>query len=141
MIKVEGPNAGQTIEFQDDIQELTIARLNKFELHLLQDAGMGSTLTDLDLRFQNLDAFLSAGKLAEAMRERENSNFGLFMLFSGISTKGRALADLVHSIDGVVQTDFSDSACILISGVIAERVTFANAEEIAESVKKKLMPN
>lgn len=125
------------IVFYDTIRELPIFRLNEFQIHLLQDAGIGSTLFDLDKRFDMLDTQLAAGNVQEAFAERLNSRLGLYLLFDSISTKSRCLADLVYSLDGNVVTDFSDENLLRISKEIDKRLSFSDATQLIETLKKK----
>lgn len=135
------PNAAHEIVFYDSIMDLPMFRLNEFQIHLSQDAGIGSTLADWDKRMELIDVALSSNDIAGAQAERYNSRLGLFLLLDGVSTTARCLADLVHSINGAPLIDFSDDALMAVHRMLTERFTTTQAEELIDALKKKLSAN
>jgi hypothetical protein len=131
------PGAIREIAFYDSIHDLPMFRLNEFQIHLSQDAGIGSTVMDWDKRMAGVDEFLAAGDLKNAIRERYNSRLGIFLMLEGISTTARCLADLVYSVDGEPISDFSDSGLLEIHKRIMERMSIAQVSELLDTLKKK----
>lgn len=130
---------GATVDFYDDIKELPMYRLNAFQAALLQDAGMGSTLADIDLRFAKMDAFLAAGKTAEALQERQNMRFGLHFMLGGINTASACLAHLVAAVNGQPVPDTTDADVLNTARVLeAGGLTTSQVHGLAHELKKKL---
>lgn len=90
----------QEFQFYSSIKEMPIERYNTLQLFLMQDSGIGSTMKDVDNHFKQLDVFLSAGKIQEAINERQNLHMNLYSMINKINVKSKALACFVHSVDG-----------------------------------------
>lgn len=126
----------------DSPKELTIERYTEFQKYLLQDSGIGSDIESVYRHSEKLDAFLSSGKIAEAMAERSNQHYNFYMMLNKISLTHLAFALFVESIDGVLCTDYSDSGLHAISDRLASvGLRRGELETILEDVKKKLIPN
>lgn len=126
----------------DSPKELTIDRYTEFQKYLLQDSGIGSTIEDVYRHSEKLDAFLSSGKIAEAIAERSNQHYNFYMMLNRISLTHLAFALFVESIDGALCTDYSDSGLQTISLRLGQvGLQRGQLEAILEDVKKKLIPN
>lgn len=121
---------------EDNPGEMTIERLNEFQVYLLQDADMGSTLEDLNRRLDKMDQFLAAGKIGEARLERENLNYGVYFLFNKIDLKCRALASLVISHNGA-KFEKNDESLLELSRLLAHDLTSDERDAIIEHVRGK----
>lgn len=131
---------GTKIEFYDDIKEIPMYKLNAFQAALIQDAGMGSTIEDIDARLAKLDAFLAAGKCEEALQERQNMRFGLFFLLSGINTRSACLAHLVATVNGQAVRDTTDEDVLKIARTLeAGGLTMLQVLGLTGELKKKSM--
>jgi len=131
--------SGITVGVYDDIHELPEYKLIAFQIALMQDAGMGSSIEDVDARLAKYDSFCSAGKLPEALRERANMRLGMFFLLEGVSTKALALANLVATIGGVPVADATDEDILKISRVlISGGITHGELTGLIDTIKKKL---
>jgi len=129
-----------TVSFYDDIHEMPQRKLNAFQIAIVQDAGMGSKIEDIDVRLAKYDTFYAAGRVREALQERHNLRLGMFFMLEGIDTGSLCLAHLVHSINGervqdVTETDILAIAKQLESGDI----TYNQIHELKEEIKKKLI--
>lgn len=127
-----------TIKIYEDIKELPINRYKDFQKYLMQDAGIGSSMKDVDQHFKMLDRFLSGGKLAEAAQERDNLHMNLYMLIEKISITHISFCCLIHSLDGQeftykTEQDLSDMAAKIGAFGLTQR----ELETIANGVKKK----
>ena len=131
------PGAFTDISFYDSIMDIPMHRLNEFQIHLSQDAGIGSTLLDFDRRMESVDMALSANDMPTAIQERYNSRLGLFLMLGRVSTAARCLADLVYSIDGVALADFSNDGLLEVHRRIMERMTQTDVSELIDKLKKK----
>lgn len=126
----------------DSPKELTIDRYTEFQKYLLQDSGIGSDIESVYRHSEKLDAFLSAGKIEEAIAERANQHYNFYLMLNKISLTHLAFALFVESIDDKPITDYSDFGLKLISGRLASiGVRRDQLEAVLEDVKKKLIPN
>ena len=129
--------APREIVFYDSIHDLPMFRLNEFQIHLSQDAGIGSSLMDWDKRMDGVHLALSHNETANAIKELYNSRLGLFLMFEGISTVARCLADLVYSIDGFKLDRFDDESLKRVHQRIMQVMTTNQVSELTEALKKK----
>ena len=125
------------VAFYNSIQDVPMFRLNEFQIHLCQDAGIGSTLLDWDKRLENVNASLAAGDVANATTELYNARLGMFLLFDSVSTVARCLADVVFSINGQPITDFSNDGLLQVHRLLMQRLSNGQAVEILDTLKKK----
>jgi hypothetical protein len=125
------------VEFYETIGELPMRRLNEFNIHLSQDAGIGSTLTDWDERMAAIDVAISSGSLENTMRERYNSRLGLYLLFEHINTKARALADVVYSVNGQRVASNTEDEMMEVHHLLSIWMSDNQAREVADELKKK----
>lgn len=131
---------GVTVGLYDDIHELPEYKYSAFQIALVQDAGMGSSIEDIDIRLAKHDSFYSAGKIPEALRERQNMRLGLFFLLEGISTTAVCLAHLVGTVNGLPVADQTDEDILITSKIIVEGgITHGALEDLKETIKKKLV--
>lgn len=129
-----------TAEFYDDIKCLPMEQFNAFQVQLLQDAGVGSTIFDYDAHQEKLNAFLMAGKLDEAKQEAENKRFNIWLLLNGENTKLYSICCLLNKIGDREITDFSDDGLKKHHDELIELgITLHEIEQILDEVKKKLI--
>lgn len=91
----------------DSIDELPIKNFQKYNKYLLIDAGIGSTVDDVDRHISRIARYINSDKKL-AMQELQNMRQNLYMINNGISPKYLAFAALIHSIDGKRVEDLSD---------------------------------
>lgn len=127
-----------TVEFYDSILELPMRRLNEFNIHLAQDAGIGSTLGSFDERMGALVTALNSGSISNAIAEHYNARLGLYlMLEEGISTTARCLADVVRKVNGASVATHSEAEMMDVHHTLSIWMSQAQAEEVAANLKKK----
>lgn len=131
---------GAEVVFHDDIKELPMYKLNAFQIALMQDAGMGSNILDVDVRCAKLDAFLAAEKVKEARHERANMRFGINFMLNSINTKSICLAHLVATIDDRAVKDTTEDDVLAVAQVLEKGgLTYAQVVDLINELKKKLM--
>lgn len=124
--------------FYDDIKLLPMEQLNAFQIHLLQDSGIGSTILDYDRHEERIDMFLATGKIAEVIEERKNKRYNFWLMIQKLNTKSLAICCLLQSIEGQEIRDFSDEGLKRHSEKLADLgITLFEIEQLAEEVKKK----
>src|SRR4051812_40574094 len=89
-----------TISLYASIHELPIELFTLFNSYVIQAIGIGTTIGDINTRFSNLDSFLAAGKMPEAIQERTNMHMGIFYGLERINIDHICFACLVESING-----------------------------------------
>lgn len=112
---------------------------NMVQRYLLQDMGIGSDMKAIDDRFAALDGFLSAGKVEEALQERENQRFAFYTMIEGVNYKSLAFGCHVFSIDGVAITDHSEENLQVITDGLP--ISMREVEEILLDLKKNFALN
>ena len=129
----------QTIALYSSIKEMPIKLYNLTQRYMLQDMGIGSDMNAIDEHFKSLDAFLSANKLEDAQRERENMRFAFYTMLERVNYKALAFGCHIFSVDGVQITDRSEEAITELLNRIV--IPYEQAEDILAEVKKNFNMN
>lgn len=133
---------GNSFRIHETQKQLPINRYTDFQKYVLQDAGIGSTLADIDRHFQMLHSFLGAGKVEEAARESHNMHINLYLAINKISTKNISFACLIESINDKPITDFSESNLIQVCNALGEMgLTDEMLSDLLGDLKKNLILN
>lgn len=129
----------QSVKLYASTKEMPVKLYNLTQKYLLQDMGIGSDMNAIDERFASIDSYLSAGKISEAIQERENQRFAFYTMIQGVSYKSLAFACHIHSIDDVKVTDYSEDNLTAMS----EKFDFSvyELEETLEDLKKNFELN
>lgn len=125
------------IKLYDSIDEMPIANFQKYNKCVLIDSGIGSDVDSIDSHIVKIAKLINSGNSAKAMQELQNMRQNMHMVVQNVSPKYMAFAALVHSIDGVVVTDLSDSNLVEIISSISS-VKASVVDNILEWLKKKL---
>lgn len=130
---------GQSVKLYASTKEMPVKLYNLTQKYLLQDMGIGSDMSAIDERFASIDSYLSAGKISEAIQERENQRFAFYTMIQGVSYKSLAFACHIHSIDNVKITDYSEDNLTAMS----EKFDFSvyELEETLDDLKKNFELN
>lgn len=120
-------------------ETLSIKRYQKFQKFLMIENEVGSSFIDYDTRTSRAIEFLNKGMVDEAVIELENRRQMVYNAFEEFSPKNFALALLIHSIDDVVYTNYSDEGLKEILDRLDE-IGFdkAKLDETVSEVKKKI---
>ena len=132
------PN-GTEIKFYASVKEMPIKLHNLTQRYLLLDMGIGSDMNAIDERFSSLDGFLSAGKLEDALQERENQRFAFYTMLQCVSYKSLAFGCHIHSIGGIAMVDYSEENIQSITDGLD--MTMLDMEETLEDLKKNFALN
>lgn len=101
------------IKMYDSIDEMPIVNFQKYNKCVIMDASLGSDIDSVDEHIVNL-AKLIKTDMKKAQQELQNMRQNLHMIVSKVSPKYLAFAALIHSIDGKIVTDLSDSNLMAI---------------------------
>lgn len=129
--------AGHRVELYEAIDELPMSRLHRFNKMLLIDAGVGSSMSDVDTHIERVTRYLSLGKTTEAQTELSNMRQNIYMVLSGINTRHLAFAALVRSVDDVARDDISDAGLRATLEIFAD-VPVCELTDVVRSAKKKI---
>lgn len=128
---------GKVIKLYDSIDELPILNFQKYNKYLLIDSGVGSSVDDIDAHIVKIAKFIHAGDKKKAMVELQNMRQNMYMVNSEISPNYLAFACLVHSVDGVVNSDLSDDGLKEVLAKI-KQAPHAWLQDLLKKCKKKL---
>ncbi len=135
-------NDKTTIAMYSSIKELPIELSKKFNYYLLQDAGIGNTIEDVDDHLARLYVFINSDKKNEAIEELKNLRFNLFSMISNWDYKSISFGCLIKSVNGEPVTDHSsEGITALIDRLSKEGLTGIMSQPVLEEVKKNLIPN
>lgn len=129
------------VELYETVDEMPMARKHLFDKFLIMDSGMGSTIQDIELRFQKLDVFLKEKKFDLAIQERMNLHHAIFNGLSGINFKSLSFCSLVYKVDGKEVEIKTESDVETVMDMVEKKVINRNVEYFVETVKKKLLTN
>ena len=126
------------IEIYDDIQQMPMKRIQKFNKYSMKANEVGSTFADYDKRTMKTIAFLEKGMTEEAIQELGNRRLTVFNAYQENDISGKAFACLIKRID---KKEYIGSS----SGVIEEiydhldeiGLSYINSVETLNQVKKK----
>lgn len=129
---------GSVVKFFDTPETMPMRRYQRFNKFLMIENEVGSDFADFDKRSQKAISFLKQGLVKEALQELQNRRQLVYNAFTEYSPKDRALAILVHSIDGVEYKDFSKSGLDAILDRLNE-IEFSHEQSstTVDEVKKK----
>lgn len=133
---------GSVIKFFDTPESMPMRRYQRFNKFLMVENEVGNDFADYEKRTQKVMSFLRQGMTKEALQELNNRRQMVFNAFAEYSPRDRALAILVHSIDGVEYRDYSKTGLDEILNRL-EEIGFTNQQstETVDEVKKKSKRN
>lgn len=133
---------GIKLELYEDIDELPIKNYNAYNEYSLLEHEIGSSLGDINTRFEKLDKFLSKGKLEDAIQERKNLQFLFNNLFDGVYYPSLQFACFIHSVNGEPYNDLrAEKLEELINKLSDSGLTVGRVKKVLGIIKKKLMLN
>ena len=118
---------------------MPIRRYNLLQGYLMQDTGIGSTMTSVEQHFKNLDAFLTSGKLSEAIQERSNLHMNIYAAIEGISFKSMAFACMIHTMDKIPVVESDDELQKAVEKF--DELTIGDVEDILDELKQNCIGN
>lgn len=131
---------GKLVKLYDSIDELPVVNFQKYNKCVLIDAGLGSDIESVDAKIINVAKMISKGEKEKAMDELQNMRQTMHLIVSEVSPKYLAFAALVHSVDGIKNTDLSDDGLKELLGKINEAPA-SMIEGFLNFVKKNFVPS
>jgi hypothetical protein len=122
------------IELYKSIDALPIGRYQLFQLCLLQDSGIGSTMGDVVEHMSKIDHYITHGLYDHALTERRNLQLNFFSITEKLNYSHLAFACLVKKIDGeTIEVDSEGDAEEIVKR-LSKRVSH---QESQDEIKKK----
>lgn len=125
------------VEYYDSIEELPVVRFQKFNKLLMVDAGVGSTVEDLDTHLHRMAKYIEKGQHDNYNKEIANLRQNFFLILSEVTPKYRAFAALVTKIDGEPVSDLSDTGLAKTAAMLSD-CPVGDLDSAVSEVKKKL---
>lgn len=125
------------LKIYDSIEELPVVRHHKFNKLMLIDAHIGSDISDFDAHLERVFRYIGSGKNDLAQKELMILRQNVFFIQTEVSPKYLAFAALIHTLDGVENTDLSDEALKAVADKLSD-VTVKELETFIDDSKKKL---
>ena len=123
-----------TVKIYDNIDQMPIERFNKANKYWMLHDNIGSVPADFDANHYNKLTLL-AGDKNKCIAELNNFRILVFNIQNEINVEHKSFACLVHSVNGVEQTDLSENALdVLLKSLSDKGLT-------QEVLKKKLAPS
>lgn len=135
--------AGHSVALYQSPLELPARRHLEYQCRLVQDAGIGSTMTAVAAHFDRLSRLLAAGKTTEASDELANLHYNLNFALEKFSPQHLAFACLVAQVDDKpVDFDPSEEGLqALVARLSDYGLTQGHVEAELETVKKNSILN
>lgn len=126
------------IERFDNIDEIPTERFFTYNRMLLLDSGIGGDMEAIDNHISRIAGFVARDKKKEATQELMNMRSSFYFVIENLNPKHLSYAALVHKVDGVLVTDFSDDNLRKLTKDFSDWGASRGFFEVAiEAVKKK----
>lgn len=126
-----------SIEQYESIEELPMARYQKFNKYLLIDAGLGSDVEKFSEHANRVAAYIRSSNSNLALKELRNMVQCVSLVMSEVSPAFMAFIALVKSIDGEEVKDLSEEGIAELTKKLSDLPVGSVFERLAE-LKKKL---
>ncbi|HRE52229.1 MAG TPA: hypothetical protein PK339_12455 [Flavitalea sp.] len=123
-----------TLKLYSSIKELPISLSKQMSSYLLQDTGIGSSITDVDDHLAKLIKLVGSDRKEDVLEELKNLRFNLFSMLSKIDYRSLAFGCLIESVDGQKVEDRSTETLTALIDRIG--ITEGQLDEYLTEVKK-----
>jgi hypothetical protein len=140
---IELATSNVAVYIRETPRELPINRYTDYQKYLIQAAGIGSTVGEVERHFNKLYSFLSSGQVENAARESQNLLYNIHLNINKIDIDSFAFLCLVDSVqergkDPEKIRDFSEAGLLrLCERLGGYGLTKGQVLEILGEVKKK----
>lgn len=123
------------------IKQLPIIRYNQLNGFVAQQLGIGDDMSAFNAHLSKMDGFMASNDINNARLERANLHYNIFMLLENIDISSRAFLCFVSAINDQPVGDLdNDAECSdALKLLYATGITYGDAEDIFEEIKKKLI--
>jgi len=140
---IELAHSNVAVYIRETPRELPINRYTDYQKYLIQAAGIGSTVGEVERHFNKLYSFLSSGQVENAARESQNLLYNIHLNINKIDIDSFAFLCLVDAIQERGKEpekirDFSEAGLLRLCERLGEAgLTKGQVLEILGEVKKK----
>lgn len=129
---------GNVIEYEDDIEHLTIDRFMKYNYLLSVHAKLGSDMEGVNDKIDPLIVMNSKGDKDSVHNALLSMKQNILIMHQNMHPKMMAFAALVHKVNGKEVNDISDNGLMSTVNLISKfRITWGMIKFIIDQVKKK----
>jgi len=126
-----------TVKIYDNIDQMPIERFNKANKYWMLNDNIGSDISHFDANHFNKLTLL-AGDKNKCIAELNNFRILVYNIQNEINVEHKSFACLVHSVNGVEQTDLSENALdVLLKSLSDKGLT---QEVLKKNCKKSVSP-
>jgi hypothetical protein len=140
-MKTESIGRNKVVYYDGDITELPVTRFYAFQKYLLIDAGIGSTIEDIDRHMQRISVYNEKKMTDKVALEIANLRQSLVFATQAISPGSMAFMPLIYEINGRLHTDITDSGNSALFDRLNKQASFSQLKKLCEMVKKKWIKN
>jgi hypothetical protein len=135
---IKGLFKSTKIMIHDDIDQLSIDQFNKINKFWMLHDNLGSSFADIDSMHISKIMMVADNK-EKVMKEVENLRILIYNIINEISPSEMAFACMVHSINGVEITDYSDEGIKKILKVLNDSgLTIGDLKKKMKEVREKV---
>jgi len=134
---------GHIVTLYQSMHELPAQRHSEFQCRLVQAAGIGSTMADVNKHFERLAQFMAAGRSADAADELAHLHYNFNFALEQFSPETLAFGCLVAAVDGqpTPAKCEDDGLQELLNQLSGWGLTAGLVEDICQEVKKNFRPS
>lgn len=119
-----------------DAEEMPSWRFSKFNLFVLIDSQIGSTIQDVDQRFQSLYLMAKNEDTSKMKNEINNLRQSIYFVLSESNTSMMSFIALIYSIDGKEFNDLTDEGIKRMTEKLKD-LPIRELKKAVSEVKKK----
>lgn len=136
-MKTVTTTTGVELVFFTKANEITAKRWNRFNTESLKSSELGNDFMSAVSKLDAMNNHLKYGNNQAWKAENENLRLQLFASYNGINVPAKAVAYLLHKINGEVYDPFSVDEELLEEEMENTGITQADVEELIIDIRKK----
>lgn len=121
----------------DSIEELPANQHNEFNITILEDENIGSSIESIERHNRQILDFLMMQNAEYALEQAKNQNFCIQNVKANYDLKKVAFCHLVHSINGIEPV----SRNVDFLSKLIDKISIETIYTAVDEVKKKLIAN
>lgn len=129
-----------TVILYDSIENLPMDQFSKMQKYHMIENGIGKDISGFDKHFESTTEFLKHDKKDKAIGELKNIRHLFWHLLNEVDPSQLAFCCMIHSIDGIEITDYSDTSLQIMRDKLSD---YGLTQKIIadQAVKKNSMRN
>ena len=129
---------GKDVVLYDSIHEMPITNFQQYNMYLLMDAEIGSTIADVDMHYDRLLGMIRVGNYETLEAELLNYKQNLHFILMKVDLKLKSFLALLYKVNGKF-VNHSDEAEVEEIGkdLLKRKLSFGQVVEVLNEIKKK----